>query len=139
MNIIKRKLQQSMTENERIYGAHTYAPASAVLRNIKSQGNIAQRYSNNWIVNMEIMATTLGSKNNPFIREITVRPPGVILFTDDQIKAYSEISQRDVVYFDATGSILKRFETNKDYQIYTLLIRNPYRGGPSLPSCSNIY
>ena len=58
--------------------------------------------------------------------------PWVILFTDAQIHAYSDICRRDIIYFDATGSVLKNSSEGKQYQIYNLVIRNPYEGGPAL-------
>ena len=130
-----RHLQNYLTEEERVFGAHTYAPSQEVLRNLKSQGNISKRYSDNWIINIEIMAE-ISSKT--FVRDFTVRPPGIILYTDAQIKTHSEICRKDIIYLDATGSVMKKFAHHKDHQIYTLLVRHPYAGGPSLPVATNI-
>ena len=52
--LIYRNLQANLTEDERAYGSYTYAPSHAVLRNIKSQENISQRYSDNWIIKVNL-------------------------------------------------------------------------------------
>ena len=49
-------LQTSLTENERVYGSHTYAPSQAMLRNIKYRGKLSNRFSNDWVVNLKLMA-----------------------------------------------------------------------------------
>ena len=48
------------------------------------------------------------------------------------------MADKDVVYFDATGSLLRLQPHCKDYQIYTLLVGNPVEGGVSLPVASNV-
>ena len=82
------------------------------------------------------MAKYFNKKNDPFIRRFTALPPQIMLYTNAQIRTYYEICKRDIIYFDSTGSIIKRFDNEKDFQIYTILVRNPYQGGPSLPVAS---
>ena len=90
------------------------------------------------MVNVEVFAKILQENYETFIRDISVRPPGVILYSDKQIKAYSLICKNDIVCFDSKGSVLKRIENYNDFQIYTLLVRNPSKGGPGL-FCSYFY
>ena len=59
-------------------------------------------------------------------------PPAVHLHTNAQIKLFHDVADKDVLYFDTTGSLLRWQQLCKDYQIYTLLIRNPVEGGVSL-------
>ena len=66
---VYRSLQTSLTENERVYGSHTYAPSQAVLRNIKYRGKLSNRFSNDWVVNLKLMAEKYKKNNDPFIRE----------------------------------------------------------------------
>ena len=127
---ICRNLQNSLTEEGRVYGAHTYAPSQPVLRNLKSQGKISNRYSDNRIINVEAMTKLSAEKNKPFIRNFTAYPPDIILYTDAQIKTYSEIFRKYIIYSDATDSVMKKNSAQKDFQIYTLLVRHPNVGGP---------
>ena len=53
---VYRSLQTFLTENERVYGSHTYAPSQAVLRNIKYRGKLSYRFRNDWVVNLKLMA-----------------------------------------------------------------------------------
>ena len=134
-----RKMQLSLNEEERVYGSSTYAPSRAVLRNIKSKENISQRYSNNWIISIKAMEEIFADKHGSFVRDIKVsKYPEIFLFTDAQIKVYGEICRRDIIYFDATGSIMKKSASEKDFQVYTLLVRHPNEGGPTLPVASSI-
>ena len=135
---IYRDLQANLTEDERAYGSYTYAPSHAVLRNIKSQENISQRYSDNWIISTQMMDKQISEKNGAFIRDIGAKPPRVVLFTDAQIKFFVDVCKRDIIYLDATGSVMKKSGEQKDFQIYTLLGRHPNEGGPALPIATSV-
>ena len=125
-----RDLQHSLLENEKFYEGHTYAPSQAVLRNLnKSKGKLCNRYSDNWVSNLQTML----EKYKQFKRDFSVINPWVILFTDAQLLAYSEICQTDIVYFDATCSVLQNSSDGKLYQIYNFVIRNTYVDESSLP------
>ena len=87
---------------------------------------------------MEVFCKKLNEKNEPFVRHISIHPPAVNLYSNEQLKAYTLICRKDIVYFDATGSVLKRPENCNDFQIYTLLVRNPAKGGPGLPVATSI-
>ena len=66
---------------------------------------MSNRFGNDWVVNLKLMAEKYKKNNNPFIGEYSPINPWVILFTDAQIHAYSDICRRDIIYFDATGSV----------------------------------
>ena len=55
------------------------------------------------------------------------------MFSGVQVTLYAELCKKDVIYLDATGSIIKRSSNKINFQLYTLLIQNPYKGSPSLP------
>ena len=90
---IYRNLQANLTEDERACGSCTYAPSHAVLRNIKSQENISQRYTvvDNWIISTQMMDKQTIEKNGAFIRGIGAKPPRVVLFTDAHIKFFVDV------------------------------------------------
>ena len=131
-------LNKDLSEEERYLGSHTFAPSLSVLRNLKSQGNLTDRYSNDWKHNLEILRRKYASDNQDCIRRITTHEHGVMMYSLGQIKAYRDLSSKDIVYFDATGSIIRHKEGEIDFQIYTLLVRNPYEGGIALPVASYI-
>ena len=138
---VYRCLQSSLTEEERVYGSATYAPSQSVLRNIKYQGKKSKRYSDNWIINTEQLEKDFKKEEESFVRDIKVSQesgPEVILFSDAQVKLFGEICRRDIVYFDATGSIMKKYLGEKEYQIYTLLVRHPVEGGTALPIATSL-
>ena len=91
------------------------------------------------MINIKAMEEIFSEKQGSFVRDIKVsKYTKIFLFTDAQIKVYGEICRRDVVYFDATGSIMKKVPVKKDFQIYTLLVRHPNEGGSALPVASSI-
>ena len=135
---VYRELKQKLSEDEMYYGASTYAPSQSVLRNLKHQSKVSLRYSDNWAINMEIMRKMYRERNNPCIRETKMHPPSVTVYSDVQIKLFHELCRKDIVYFDATGSLIKRNRDISDFQMYTLLVRNPYKGGPAFPVATQI-
>jgi len=140
-NALHEKLQLKLSEEERVYGSFTFAPSHAVLRNIKYEGNVSQRYSDDWVTNVRAMEKSFLEKSGSFIKDVRISlnfGPEIILFSDAQLKVYGQVCRRDIVYFDATGSVLKKFECHKDFQIYTLLVRHPNEGGPALPVATNV-
>jgi len=52
-----------------------------------------------------------------------------------QLKVYGDVCRRDIVNFDEWGVY---FECQKDFQIYTLLVRHPNEGEPALPLATNV-
>ena len=128
-----RKLKTNLTENQNYYGSSVYAPSQAVLRNLKYKGKLTERYSSNWLISLNILKEKLVANNDSFIQEIKADPPSVTMFSEVQVRLYAELCKKDVIYLDATGSIIIRSSNKKDFQLYTLLVRNPYKGSSSLP------
>ena len=138
---VYRDLQLSLTEEERVYGSNTYAPSHAVLRSIKSRDSLASRYSDSWIINTNQLEKSFSEQHESFIRDVKFSfdsGPEVIMFSDAQIKLYGETCRRDILYLDATGSVMKKYAGKKDFQIYTLLVRHPLQGGTALPVATNL-
>ncbi|CAK8682867.1 unnamed protein product [Clavelina lepadiformis] len=86
-----------MTDEERYFGCHTYAPSQAVMRNIKYQGNISERYSSNWVLNLMKLREHFVESKQPFIREIIAYDPGVILYTTGQKVGLEERKEQCVL------------------------------------------
>ena len=74
-------------DEERILGTHTYAPSQSVLPNIKFEGRLSQRPSENWVLNLELMAKEYARNNRTFIRNFSVHPSCVALDNDTEILA----------------------------------------------------
>ena len=68
-----------------------------------------------------------------FIHSVQMHQQSIIMFFDFQIRAFNFCCKNDIVYIDATGSIIKSDAFLTDFQVYTLLVRNPTRGELSLP------
>jgi len=104
---VHRELLEEQTDAERCLGAQTYLPPNSVLRNIK---NFSCRITKLWFSKLEMLRQKLKSAGKEFIRGLNIYPPSVALHTNAQLKTYSQLAHKDIVYFDATGSILRRHE-----------------------------
>ena len=76
-----------------------------------------------------------GGKLPGVLRKINFMPPAIVMYSHSSINIYHYISRRDILYLDATGSILKNnkcFGSSKKYLLYDLVIRHPILGNPPL-------
>ena len=59
------------------------------------------------------------------LQRVTSNPTGVMFWTQDTLECYHVVCQDDILYVDATGSILKHNKHKSQYLVYELVIRNP--------------
>jgi len=133
-----RELLDKCTAEEQCLGALTYLPSQSVLQNIRSENSLSIERTKSWILNLERFRLRLIKNNQTFIRRFSVHPTFISLYTKSQIRLYNDLADKDVIYFDATGSLLRRQKNDEDCQIYTILVRNPQQGRVSLPVASNV-
>ena len=103
-------MHHGLTEDKRVYGSFTYAPSKAALRNLKSQGKVSKRYFDQETINVSITVEYFGKINDPFISRFTSLPRQITMYTNAQIQTCCAIYEKDIIYFNATDSIIKRFK-----------------------------
>jgi len=64
-----------------------------------------------------------------FLQITTMHPKGIILFSEKLVRIYHNVAKHDIVYIDATGSILLG---DKHCYAYKIVIRHPHPGNPPL-------
>jgi len=64
---------------------------------------------------------------------ILSRPRGIILFSESTVRIYHSLARADIVYVDATGSVLLG---DKSCYAYEIVVRHPNQGNPPLAVAS---
>ena len=129
---LRDKHYDQLTTAQRVLGSHVSVPSAQAYRKIKSESKPWKK-SLRWEELIHIMKCAEEESGESFIRYVQMYPPAVIMFSDFQVIAFDCFSKNDIVYFDATGSILRRDPAFDNLQVYTLIVRNPTRGELSLP------
>eukprot|EP00112_Aurelia_sp_Birch-Aquarium-sp1_P007867 Seg1859.4 transcript_id=Seg1859.4/GoldUCD/mRNA.D3Y31 product="Histone lysine demethylase PHF8" protein_id=Seg1859.4/GoldUCD/D3Y31 len=57
----------------------------------------------------------------------------LVLLHEPLIRLYHGIAPRDIIYFDATGSVVRKMPQFKRILYYSLCVRHPYEESPPLP------
>lgn len=72
---------------------------------------------------------SLNSTIKGTLQRITRLPSGIMLWSEDSLRIYRERSKTDVVYIDATGSVLASDRPSKrPFYIYEVVVRHPLKG-----------
>lgn len=65
------------------------------------------------------------------IQKIVLKPKSIILYSVKTLNVLFERCKEDIVYLDATGSIVRRDQgQNSPFYIYELIVRHPKKGPP---------
>ncbi|KAL7833717.1 hypothetical protein AOLI_G00286770 [Acnodon oligacanthus] len=69
------------------------------------------------------------------IQKVFLLPKGLMLWSKRSTDIFHKWSKEDIVYLDATGSILKKKKKDSSgaFYIYELVVRNPSKSSPPLP------
>ena len=72
------------------------------------------------------------------LQMILSRPRGIILFSESTVRIYHSLARSNIVYIDATGSVLLG---DKSCYVYEIVVRHPNQGNPPLAvalSCTRL-
>ncbi|KAK7127267.1 hypothetical protein R3I94_018454 [Phoxinus phoxinus] len=68
------------------------------------------------------------------IQKVILHPKGVMLWSKKSIKIFHQRCKEDIVYLDATGSIVKKSKhSTGPFYVYELVVRNPNKGSSPFP------
>ncbi len=63
-----------------------------------------------------------------------MHPKGVMLWSNKTLSVFYKRCKNDIVYLDATGSVIKKSTAESPpYYVYELVVRNPSKGASPLP------
>ena len=74
------------------------------------------------------------NKTTPgFIQYISLHPCCVFLWSYASVVTWHEMCKRDAAFFDATGGIVRKDDSDKGFLYYEISFRNPIRNQTSIP------
>ena len=77
--------------------------------------------------------TQCGRLVNGYIQRITAKPFSVLLFTEEGVRIYHHLAEKQTIYLDATGTIVSLKGTDyegKSSLYYSLVVGHPNKGQP---------
>lgn len=119
-------------------GCRNDAPSKPVLQKISSEAKRTKGVSKDDLQGLiEIYANQekAGGLFPGILRSAGLIPPFLIMYSHASVNIYHYITRRDILYLDATGSIMKNnvhFGCSKKFLLYDLVIRHPISGKPPL-------
>ena len=83
---------------------------------------------------LKMMAEEERGTESAVIQQISQKPKAVMLWSAKTINVYYDQCKHDIVYIDATGSVVHRSMGDpKPYYIYEIVVRHPHKGSSPLP------
>jgi hypothetical protein len=68
-----------------------------------------------------------------FIQKICLKPSYILYWSEEGIRLYHELAKKSTVFWDATGSVVRRSEDGKRFLYYEMALRNPRKGVMGVP------
>ncbi len=62
-----------------------------------------------------------------------MHPKGIMLWSRKTLSVFYKRFKEDIVYLDATGSVIQKSAQRPPYYVYELVVRNPSKGASPLP------
>lgn len=113
-------------------GCRDEAPNPQVLRNISYEIRQKSRCHKNETLSLEKMVANKDNNPEEVLQHVILHPKGVYLWSKRGIEIFNQRCQEDIVYLDATGSIMKKKAGSPPTYVYELVVRNPKKGSSPL-------
>ena len=108
-----------------------------VFRQIAYEGRTNYRMDNDKIKSLlrfaEMIHLNNKGKENKTKIQVSILPTSVMIWNTASVKLFHNVVQHDIVYWDATGKIVRSTMTNKNLFYYELTARHPVDGCVSVP------
>ena len=130
------------------YAARKRCPSTSTLGTIKQQSKIADGMLPDLRLSIDKYARRLKkqTKKTPstyakriensldtYSSVISPKEVNIALFTEGSLRWYHESCKRDYIFTDATGGLFSKISGYKQLLFYTLVVRHPFPGNPSIP------
>ncbi|XP_024121040.1 uncharacterized protein LOC112142033 isoform X2 [Oryzias melastigma] len=115
-------------------GCRDKAPPCGVLKTISWEVKRNTWLDENEMTSLQIMLDQQKQNDDKILQKVLLEPKGVMLWSKRSMAVFAERAKEDIVYLDATGSILKKSTGESGpYYIYEIVVRNPTKGRSPLP------
>ena len=113
-------------------GCRDGVPTAGVLKTLSSEKR-GQSLHENDILCVKLMAEEERGTESAVIQQISQKPKAVMLWSAKTIKLFFDRCKDDILYIDATGSVLLRSKgDSKPFYIYEMVVRHPLKGSSPL-------
>ncbi len=124
------KLKETVVQS----GCRDEVPTTGVLKTLSWSERKKQRQDTNEMISLEVMSEEEQGTDGQLIQKIILQSKGVMLWSKKTIHLFHKRSKKDIVYLDATGSIVKKAKgESTPFYIYELVVRNPVKGCSPVP------
>ncbi|KAF3833401.1 hypothetical protein F7725_024605 [Dissostichus mawsoni] len=97
-----------------------------------------RKHSNEMISLRKMMEEELETEE-AVIKKLIAHPKGVMLWSNKTIDLFHDRCREDIVYVDATGSIVKKAKgKTSPFYVYEMVVRNPFKGSSPVPVATYI-
>jgi hypothetical protein len=115
-------------------GCRDGVPTAGVLKTLSSEKRGHNRLHEDDMLGLKMMAEEERGTESALIQQISQKPKAVMLWSAKTINVYFDQCKNDIVYIDATGSVVHRSMGDpKPYYIYEIVVRHPHKGSSPLP------
>ncbi|XP_026012681.1 uncharacterized protein LOC113015007 isoform X3 [Astatotilapia calliptera] len=129
LNLIPEKAFQA--------GCRDEAPSKDVLKNIALSHRKKQRPHLNEMTSLQILIDRQQGLPNEVLQRVLLHPKGIMLWSTKTLSVFYQRCKEDIVYFDATGSIISKDNASANpYYVYEVIVRNPFKGSSPLPTAT---
>lgn len=114
-------------------GCRDNAPTPAVLKNISWNSRKKACRHHNEVLSLQKMVEER-TDSEKVLQKVLLHPRGVMLWSQDSIRLFHQRCKTDVVYIDATGSIIQKGKgRSAPFYVYELVVRHPKKGASPVP------
>ncbi|XP_073705879.1 uncharacterized protein [Garra rufa] len=115
-------------------GCRDDAPTANVLKNILWSEKKKARSHPDELPSLKALIDKQRGTDNDVLQKVMMHPKGVMLWSNKTLSVFYKRCKNDIVYLDATGSVIKKNSAESPpYYVYELVVRNPSRGASPLP------
>lgn len=124
------KLDQSIIDS----GCRDQVPTTGVLKTLSWSARKKHRRHQDDMLSLQAMFEEERGSEEAVIQKIIMHPKGIMLWSEKTIKIFHERCKEDIVYLDATGSIVQKGKCpSGPFYVYELVVRNPRKGSSPVP------
>lgn len=129
-------LKESVVES----GCRDEAPSPGVLKTISWRQRMKDRKHKNETLSLQMMVEEKRDEPDEVIQKVILHPKGVMLWSKKSIDIFYQRCKEDIIYLDATGSIVKKSKQHgtSPFYIYELVVRNPNKGSSPFPAATYV-
>lgn len=125
-------LEHSVVES----GCRDDVPTTGVMKTLSCNSRKKNRRHKNEMISLEIMREEEQEQDSEdaVIQKIILQPKSIMLWCDKTLNLFYERCKSDIVYLDATGSIVHKGKgQTAPFYVYEMVVRHPSKGSSPVP------